>query len=292
MTLAFAITAAQDGVTDNIVVFSYSGLTFDYGTIDFNDGQVSKVFPSRGSVAHTYSAAGSYTVTVNDPDDNLLDDVAVTVTLAPTPPTSDRVERDSVVVQPTTSLGTDGAFEGELTTSTQHVLQGRVAADTANRVQLNAAGKMEWGSGSGVVDTNLYRYAADGLATDDALKLAAAAILLFGAAGDTNLYRSAADVLATDDDLSLKTAGKGLQFKEGSNARMGTATLVAGEAVVANTSVTADTRILLTTQSLGTVTASMPVAVTARTAATSFTITSSDATDTSVVAYLLMEPAA
>jgi hypothetical protein len=92
-------------------------------------------------------------------------------------------------------------------------------------------------------------------------------------------------------DLIAGAAGKGLKVKEGSNAKMGTATLVAGTATVATTAATATSRILLTTQSLGTVTAAKPIAVTARTAGTSFTITSADATDTSVVAWMLVEPA-
>lgn len=90
----------------------------------------------------------------------------------------------------------------------------------------------------------------------------------------------------------ISVAGKGLQVKEGSNARMGTATLVAGTVTVNNTSVTANTRIFLTIQSLGTVAVAKAIAVTARTASTSFTITSADATDTSVIAWLLIEPAA
>lgn len=56
-------------------------------------------------------------------------------------------------------------------------------------------------------------------------------------------------------------------------------------------SVSANTRILLSVQSLGTVTAPKAIAVTARTAGASFTITSADATDTSVVAWELIEPA-
>lgn len=68
-------------------------------------------------------------------------------------------------------------------------------------------------------------------------------------------------------------------------------TLVAGTVTVATTKVTANSRIQLTTQSLGTVTVPMPIAVTARTAGTSFVITSSDATDTSVVAWMIVEPA-
>lgn len=91
-------------------------------------------------------------------------------------------------------------------------------------------------------------------------------------------------------DVIVTTAGKGLKVKEGSNARMGTSTLSAGSVVVSNTSVTANTRIFLTVQSLGTVAAPKAVAVTARSANTSFTITSADATDTSVVAWMLVEP--
>lgn len=114
--------------------------------------------------------------------------------------------------------------------------------------------------------------------------------LTAGAASFTTLATSG-DYTATGGNIILATAGKGLQIKEGSNARMGVATLVAGSAVVANTSVTANTRILLTVQSLGTVAAPQAVAVTARTASTSFTITSADNTDTSVVAWELIEPA-
>jgi hypothetical protein len=91
--------------------------------------------------------------------------------------------------------------------------------------------------------------------------------------------------------LTIGSAGGGVAVKEGANARSGVATLVTGAAVVANTSVTATTRIQLTVQSLGTVTAPKALGVTARTAGTSFTITSADATDTSVVAWFLVEPA-
>ena len=85
-------------------------------------------------------------------------------------------------------------------------------------------------------------------------------------------------------------AGDGLRVKEGSNAKQGTATLAAGTVVVSNTSVTASSRIFLTIQSLGTVASPKAIAVTARSAGTSFTITSADATDTSVVAYEIFEP--
>lgn len=142
------------------------------------------------------------------------------------------------------------------------------------------------------------------------IKSSTAGVLDLGA--DVNLYRQSADVLQTDDyfvmpngqangdftafggdakALTAGTVGGGLAVKEGTNGRSGVATLVAGTVTVANTSVTATTRIQLTAQSLGTVTAPKALAVTARTAGTSFTITSADATDTSVVAWFLVEPA-
>lgn len=93
------------------------------------------------------------------------------------------------------------------------------------------------------------------------------------------------------DDLKMTTVGKGLYVKEGSNATMGTATLVLGTATVNTTKVTANSRIFLCSESLGTITSPVAVAVTARTAGTSFTITSANLTDTSVIAWIIVEPA-
>ena len=90
--------------------------------------------------------------------------------------------------------------------------------------------------------------------------------------------------------LVFGTAGGGISIKEGANATMGTATLTAGTVTVNTTKVTANSRIFLTSQATG----GTPgwVRVSARTAGTSFTITSSSGTDTSPVAWLILEPAA
>lgn len=93
------------------------------------------------------------------------------------------------------------------------------------------------------------------------------------------------------DDLAITTAGKGLLVKEGSNAKMGTAVLSSGTVVVNTTSVTANSRIFLMVQSLGTVAAPSALCVSARTPGVSFTILASVLTDTSVIAYLIFEPA-
>ncbi len=96
-----------------------------------------------------------------------------------------------------------------------------------------------------------------------------------------------------DVDSATDLEGARLRIVEsGTDACSGVAVLVAGEKVVTTSRVTANSRIQLTVQALGTVTAPEPVAVTARTAGTSFTITSADNTDTSSVAWLIVEPAA
>jgi hypothetical protein len=87
-----------------------------------------------------------------------------------------------------------------------------------------------------------------------------------------------------------RSASAGLSIVEGTNARMGTATLVGGTITVNTTAVTANSRIYLTTQipsgGIGS-----PY-VSARTPGTSFTITSTiGATDTSTVAWMIVEPA-
>lgn len=75
---------------------------------------------------------------------------------------------------------------------------------------------------------------------------------------------------------------------DGSNKRMGVATLVAGTVTVANTSVTASTRIFVSRQASGGTLGHLSIGTV--TAATSFVINSSSATDTSTVAWLLIEP--
>lgn len=79
-----------------------------------------------------------------------------------------------------------------------------------------------------------------------------------------------------------------LRVTEGTNRTMGTATLVAGTVTVNTNKVTAASRIFLTNQSLGGTAGFLRVS--ARTVGTSFTITSSSGTDTSVVAWIMFEP--
>jgi len=110
-----------------------------------------------------------------------------------------------------------------------------------------------------------------------------------GIAGGGQRGTNFAQGAATTDLATVGQVFPGLKVAEGANAKQGVATLSAGTVTVSNTSVTASSRIFLTVQSLGTVAVPQALAVTARTAGTSFTITSSSITDTSVVAYEIFE---
>jgi hypothetical protein len=109
------------------------------------------------------------------------------------------------------------------------------------------------------------------------------------AAPDSFIFRGAAHLLVINNaDLDINSAGRGLQIAEGANCRMGSIALAAGTITVANSTVTANTRIFLTCQVPGGTPGFLRVS--ARTAGTSFTILSSSGTDTSTVAWLLIEP--
>lgn len=144
-------------------------------------------------------------------------------------------------------------------------------------LKLTPGGAIEFGAVAGVTDTFLYRSGANALTTDGFLRMASGQV-----DGNLSLFGTA---------LVIGSAGGTLQIKEGANASSGAATLVAGTVTVNTTKVTANSRIQLTPQTLGTVTSPKTVGVTARVAATSFTITSADPTDTSVIAWHIIEPA-
>ena len=133
----------------------------------------------------------------------------------------------------------------------------------------------------------------NGTDANDRFRLLGTGSMQFGpgtAARDTTWGRiGTAQIGTSDSDLIVGLAGKGLRVKEGTNAKMGTSALVAGTVTVANTSVTAVSRIFVTSQADG----GTPgwLRVSARTAGTSFTITSSSASDTSTVAWMIVEPA-
>lgn len=113
------------------------------------------------------------------------------------------------------------------------------------------------------------------------LNVAGYAALASGqSAGQWNIWAAQAKA------LNLGGAGGGIAIAEGANARMGVSTLVGGTVTVANTSVTANTRIMPFRQTAGGAVGHLSVT---KNPGTGFTITSSSATDTSDVAWVLFE---
>lgn len=93
-----------------------------------------------------------------------------------------------------------------------------------------------------------------------------------------------------EGSVTLPVAGNGISIKEGTNATMGTATLSSGTVTVNTTAVTANSRIFLTVNG-GTLTNVGSTYISARSAGTSFTITSTNVLDASNVAWIIIEPA-
>lgn len=89
------------------------------------------------------------------------------------------------------------------------------------------------------------------------------------------------------DNLQIQTAGKGIGIKIGTNARMGTSTLVSGTVTISNTTFTANTYPFLTPTQAGSITS--PLRLTGFTSGISFTIASGTPTDTCSFVWLLNE---
>lgn len=134
-------------------------------------------------------------------------------------------------------------------------------------------------------------YFSDGVdPTQTNLKIYGSGNHLYLANTTANSYiglTSSGNCIVNNAQLQVNTVGKGLQVKTGTNSKAGTAVLVAGTVTVANTSVTANSIIMLTSQVNG----GTPgfLRVTAKTNGTSFVITSSSGTDTSTVAWFIVE---
>lgn len=110
-----------------------------------------------------------------------------------------------------------------------------------------------------------------------------------GAIGGTTPAAGSFTTVGASDNISISAAGKGLRVKSGSNARIGVgAVLVGGTLSVANTSVSANSVIIPVITALGTVIVPKALYVT-KNAGVGFTVTSSDATDTSTFDWYIIE---
>jgi hypothetical protein len=162
--------------------------------------------------------------------------------------------------------------------ATDNILETRVAGEAFAQSVLRADGVRILGDGTGAPDTpGWYREVAGNLKCDSYVNMNAG-----GQAG--GVFTSwAADAKA----LRAGAGGGGFSVAEGANCRMGESVLVGGTVTVANTSVTANTKIFLQRRVSGGTAGHLSYT---RTAATSFTITSSSGSDTSTVSWVMVEP--
>ncbi len=102
--------------------------------------------------------------------------------------------------------------------------------------------------------------------------------------------RATGGVALFDTDVKMGVVGKGLYVKEGTNATMGTGTLVGGTATISTTKVTTSSRIFITDAGGGVVANIGALYISAVVNGTSFTVTSMNVLDTSNFNWLLIEP--
>lgn len=180
-----------------------------------------------------------------------------------------------------TSWTWPGTASTTAATTTSTILQTLVAGDTQPRWTVDGSGRMKYGPGGTTApDTSgWYRNSAGVLQSDSFVSFNGGV----QSNGSFTAYQGSAKALIAG------TAGGGLAIAEGTNARSGTAVLVGGSKVVANTSITTNSRIHLTSNADGGTPGWLRVST--RTAGTSFTIQSSSASDTSTVAWMIVEPA-
>lgn len=195
----------------------------------------------------------------------------------------------------TATPGTVNTLQAAAGTTGNPVALSAIGADAAVGLTISAkgAGSIQFRTGDTVPQASVTHTAnaVNTLSMTGAIAGASPVLSAVGAGTDLDvvLTPKGAGALSSIGDVAVDTLGKGLQIKEGLNAKMGVATLVAGTVTVANTAITASSRVFLTAQTTGGTPGALRVS--ARTPGTSFAITSTSGTDTSQVAYLIMEPA-
>lgn len=170
--------------------------------------------------------------------------------------------------------------------STSGIFQWRTAGVTGTIGRLNISSPVSTeipisnGSSTNLIGSTLFSPSAGNLTLGSA-----------STGGSTRIIASQGTLSNHDIQMSPKGTGKFRFTKpaitEGTNEAMGVATLVAGTILVNNNLVTANTRIFLTVQTPGGTQGFLSVS---RSAGTSFTINSTSLTETSTVAWLLIEP--
>lgn len=84
--------------------------------------------------------------------------------------------------------------------------QSGLSGEGTKRFSFNTSGKMEWGPGSGARDTNLYRFAADSLGTDDSFTATGGLITKYGTA-PADAPADGAIRVGSDSKIYVRVAG-------------------------------------------------------------------------------------
>lgn len=187
-----------------------------------------------------------------------------------------------------TQIGINAAITGSSAATTQIVGVQAVASSAASAFTVATASSLRCiapilGAGSTITRAITIRAGAPSSGTHNALFADATAFT-----GNWALNITSTNPSVLNGNLTLNTAGNKFLLKEGSNASMGTATLVAGTVTVSNTLVTANSRIFYNRSTPGGTLGHLSCTISA---GTSITFDSSSLLDTSNITWHLIEPA-
>jgi hypothetical protein len=289
-----AVSLGEDYATGKFGGFEYANNSFFEGTIYVNNqfSMASKSGASNGILINTEAASAPVMIGTNSTERMKITDTLVTiqkpVLIGGATVQTSRLENllltsnSNDMGKPLTVLNTNGGGSAF------------AEANIGNDIDTNRFGSI-WYLGNGYSDSGIFKknqfvFASRPGATNgillDTFGVDAPIVL---ANNDTAHFTvTSSNATANGVNLVVDTAGKGLKIKSGTNGMAGKATLVAGTVAVANTLVTANTICLATVQTLGTVAEPRAVQC-APNVGVGIDITSADATDTSVVAYHLIE---
>ncbi len=155
----------------------------------------------------------------------------------------------------------------------------QVSTDAGVNNAIATIGVVQPTAGSSAGDLTLFTRLSDGNITEK-MRILANGNVGIGTSSPTKK-------LEVNGDISLNTAGNGIYIKEGTNATMGTATLSGGTVTISTTKVTANSRIFITLQDCSSCGVQY---ISARTAGTSFTVSSNNGSDASTITWLIVEP--
>lgn len=151
--------------------------------------------------------------------------------------------------------------------------------------ELAISGTVNYQTPGSLFASNIVMHATKGLVVEDVEDLAES-VANFGPTTGGLYLGSLTD---PDGHLCVGPAGKGLKIAEGSNARMGTATMSSGLATISTTAVGANSRVFL--QVRATANPLFAIAETNRVNGTSFQVRSLSPTDANTVSWMIVDPA-